>query len=216
MSGFEIGIYGKLPAHGDFINVNVSAALSAELYEWCNSVIFESREKLGDVPWLKSYLVSPVWRFCLPAPEQAGKVVTGVMLPSVDAAGRYFPLFLMHALDGSKVQTQWLFKEATPLLQALEQSGMAALQQQLNLNDLKLLVQQKTSALTSGSALELPTSTALVQRRLPLLLELTINDAGGSLWWSAMSLKEMDKPFCSFAGLPEPQDYEALITGNGF
>lgn len=216
MSGFEIGIYGKLPAHGDFINVNVGAALSAELYEWCNNVIFESREKMGDVPWLKSYLVSPVWRFCLPVPEQEGKVIAGVMLPSVDAAGRYFPLFLLFGLDGDRVQTQWLFKEATPLLQALEQSGMAALQQQLNLNDLKQLVQQKTSDLALGCELALPNSTELVQRRLPLLLELMINDAGGSLWWSAMALKEMDKPFCSFSGLPDPQDYEALITGNGF
>ncbi len=216
MSGFEIGIYGKLPAHGDFVSVNLDAPLTAGMYKWCNQVIFDSREKMGEIPWLKAYLVSPVWRFCFPVPEQTGKAVAGVMLPSVDAAGRYFPLFMLFGLDADRVSTTWLFKEATPLLSALEQAGLEALQRQMDLEALKRLIQQRTVDLSLGEVLELPNSTALVQHRLHLLLDLMVGDLGGSLWWSTMSLKDKDKPFCSFAGLPQSDGYEALITGNGF
>ncbi|SIQ96029.1 type VI secretion system-associated protein TagF [Marinobacterium stanieri] len=216
MSGVEIGIYGKLPAHGDFVSLHTNAELTAGLYDWCNDVIYASRTKMGEVPWLKAYLVSPAWRFCMLVPDQPAQATAGVMLPSVDAAGRYFPLFLLFQLDAERVPTAWLFKEAEPLLTALEQSGIEALQRQLDVKDLQLLIQQKTSSLALGDAMTLPNSTELVQRRLPLVLDLMVGDVGGSLWWSSMSLNSKDKPFCSFAELPQASEYEALITGNGF
>ena len=42
--------------------------------------------------WLPAYLESPVWRFALPPGMCGDLAVLGLMLPSVDKAGRYFPL----------------------------------------------------------------------------------------------------------------------------
>src|SRR4051794_25533898 len=42
--------------------------------------------------WLPAFLQAPVWRFCLPAGMCGQCSTLGLMLPSVDKAGRYFPL----------------------------------------------------------------------------------------------------------------------------
>ena len=44
--------------------------------------------------WVESWLDAPVWRFALP-PGLCGRLgVLGVWMPSVDKAGRYYPLTL--------------------------------------------------------------------------------------------------------------------------
>uniref|UniRef100_UPI0013C2CB68 type VI secretion system-associated protein TagF n=1 Tax=Pseudomonas viridiflava TaxID=33069 RepID=UPI0013C2CB68 len=42
--------------------------------------------------WLDAYLVSPLWRFAVPANLLGSQPVAGVMMPSIDRVGRYFPL----------------------------------------------------------------------------------------------------------------------------
>ena len=42
--------------------------------------------------WLPAFLEAPVWRFTLPPGMCGAQAVLGLMLPSVDRAGRYFPL----------------------------------------------------------------------------------------------------------------------------
>ena len=46
---------------------------------------------MGDA-WLPAFLEAPVWRFTLPPGMCGARAVLGLMLPSVDRAGRYFPL----------------------------------------------------------------------------------------------------------------------------
>ena len=41
---------------------------------------------------MPAYLEAPVWRFALPPGMCGERAVLGLMLPSVDKAGRYFPL----------------------------------------------------------------------------------------------------------------------------
>ena len=50
-----------------------------------------SRTAMGD-DWLPAFLESPVWRFALPRGLCGERAALGLMLPSVDRAGRYFPL----------------------------------------------------------------------------------------------------------------------------
>ena len=49
-----------------------------------------SRAALGD-RWLDVYLTSPAWRFASAAGACGPAPVIGLMVPSVDRVGRYFP-----------------------------------------------------------------------------------------------------------------------------
>jgi type VI secretion system protein ImpM len=93
----QVGLYGKLPSHGDFLRRRTSDAFVAALDPWLQECMSASRAALGD-RWLDIYLTCPAWRFagaagaCGPAP------VIGLMVPSVDRVGRYFPLTLVAEL----------------------------------------------------------------------------------------------------------------------
>ena len=97
----ETGFYGKLPSHGDFLRRRVSDAFIGVWDAWLQECIAASRASLGD-RWLDVYLTSPVWRFAC-APGTCGPApIVGVMAPSVDRVGRYFPLTVVAELpDGT-------------------------------------------------------------------------------------------------------------------
>ena len=93
----DIGLFGKLPSHGDFLRRRVSDAFVDAWDAWLRECLAESRSALGE-RWIDVYLTSPAWRFvcergvCGPAP------VVGLMVPSVDRVGRFFPLTLVAEL----------------------------------------------------------------------------------------------------------------------
>ena len=81
------GYFGKLPIRGDFIQRNLSSDFISMWDHWLQLVISSSQKTLGD-QWLNTYLVSPIWRFFLVLEEDQ---YAGIVLPSVDKVGRYFP-----------------------------------------------------------------------------------------------------------------------------
>lgn len=90
----ELGVYGKLPSHGDFLRRRVSDAFVGVWDSWLQQSLAASRESLGD-RWLDLYLTSPAWRFAC-APGLLGPLASaGVLVPSVDRVGRYFPLTVL-------------------------------------------------------------------------------------------------------------------------
>jgi type VI secretion system protein ImpM len=92
-----VGFYGKLPARGDFVSRRLPGPFVEAWDAWLQSGIAESRTALGE-RWLNAWLEGPIWRFVL-APGAAGPLaVIGLMMPSVDRAGRYFPLTLATCL----------------------------------------------------------------------------------------------------------------------
>lgn len=93
----QVGLYGKLPSHGDFLRRRVSDAFVDAWDAWLRECLVASRSALGE-RWLDVYLTSPAWRFVC-APGTCGPVpVVGLMAPSVDRVGRYFPLTLVSEL----------------------------------------------------------------------------------------------------------------------
>jgi type VI secretion system protein ImpM len=93
----EVGFYGKLPSHGDFLRRRASDAFVDVWDGWLGECLAASRSSLGE-RWLEVYLESPVWRFVC-GPGACGPVpVVGLMAPSVDQVGRYFPLTLVSEL----------------------------------------------------------------------------------------------------------------------
>ena len=93
----DVGFFGKLPSHGDFLRRQVSDAFVGVWDGWLQECLAASRAELGD-RWLDVYLTSPVWRFACAAGTCGPAPVVGVMVPSVDRVGRYFPLTLVAEL----------------------------------------------------------------------------------------------------------------------
>src|SRR6185295_14232152 len=77
------GLYGKLPARGDFLSRRLDAEFIAGWDEWLQRTMRDSRETLGE-RWLECFLSAPVWRFVLPAGMYSKPGWVGIMLPSVD------------------------------------------------------------------------------------------------------------------------------------
>lgn len=88
---FETGWYGKLPTSGDFVTRRVHPSFIEPWDAWLNQMLAGSRERLG-AGWKDAFLSAPVWRFVL-APGVIGPDGwAGLIVPSVDSVGRYFPL----------------------------------------------------------------------------------------------------------------------------
>jgi type VI secretion system protein ImpM len=86
----SVGFFGKLPAHGDFIYRGLPTNFINIWDEWLQGFVKCSQDQLGEA-WLDIYLTSPIWRFAFSegVVDQHGWV--GIVLPSVDRVGRYFP-----------------------------------------------------------------------------------------------------------------------------
>ena len=94
---FETGWYGKLPASGDFVTRRVHPAFIEQWDAWLNAMLAGSRERLGE-GWRDTFLSAPSWRFVI-APGIIGlNGWAGLLVPSVDSVGRYFPLTVVCAL----------------------------------------------------------------------------------------------------------------------
>lgn len=86
-----VGLFGKLPAYGDFLQRDLPGEFVDAWDGWLQRVIVGSREQLGE-QWLPAYLSAPIWRFALAEDIAGGSVWCGILMPSVDRVGRYFPL----------------------------------------------------------------------------------------------------------------------------
>ena len=123
----DIGLFGKLPAHGDFIQRNLSAGFINIWDEWLQHFVAGTQEQLGDT-WLDIYLTSPLWRFILSHGVIDENIWAGVMIPSVDRVGRYYPFTIVRKLPQNtnpfefiQMQTAWFKKIETLALDALDE-----------------------------------------------------------------------------------------------
>ena len=91
------GVYGKLPAHGDFVRRGLPQAFIEPWDEWLQTVVGAAREALGSefaLVWSKA----PPFRFRLPPGVSGDTAVAGVLLTSQDSVGRPFPLTIAKRL----------------------------------------------------------------------------------------------------------------------
>lgn len=88
-----MGIYGKLPAHGDFIRRALPDGFVAPWDEWLQQGIAHAREELGE-SFAAVWAAAPAWRFRLPAGTCGAREAAGVLLASEDTVGRRFPITL--------------------------------------------------------------------------------------------------------------------------
>ncbi|WP_375286789.1 type VI secretion system-associated protein TagF [Sphingomonas sp.] len=82
----RVQLFGKLPAHGDFVARGLEPAAQVALDDWLSASLVDARDALGD-GFEGAHDAAPAWRF---VSQGSG----GALAPSVDAVGRRFPLWL--------------------------------------------------------------------------------------------------------------------------
>lgn len=124
------GFYGKLPSHGDFLSRRLPRQFIEPWDQWLQGCITASSERLGK-RWLDTFLFSPIWQFGL-APGLCGEDAwAGVMMPSVDKVGRYFPLTLAAKIDANQLRP--LFDPACGWFDALAELALSSLEYEFDL-----------------------------------------------------------------------------------
>ena len=93
------GLFGKLPAHGDFVRRALPGRFVDPWDAWLSAGMLAAAEALGD-DWPAGWETARPFRFHL-APGACGPdAVAGVVLPGEDMVGRRFPLTLAVILPG--------------------------------------------------------------------------------------------------------------------
>jgi type VI secretion system protein ImpM len=231
----HVGFYGKLPSHGDFLRRRVSDEFVDAWDAWLRECLAASRLTLGG-RWLHVYLTSPAWRFicapgaCGPAP------VIGLIAPSVDQVGRYFPLTLVAELpeDVSLVtaaaNSAGFFESAERLvIETLAADpvdfdrfdrGVVALEEELGpiqMSPAMVLDPAAVSVLTeSPQPWQLPLGassdlTCAFEQLLSLHLEAKYRPL--VLWWTDGSAV-VEPSWLVLKGLPGPDLYPGLLEGS--
>lgn len=118
----RISWFGKLPCVGDFCSHNMPATVCEALDNWLSEAMQAGQETHGDA-WTRAYFQTPMHGFvlgkqALPALEE--NLAVGVIMPSVDKAGRAFPFVLMEQLPARNETSNETGEPSTGLDQHIE------------------------------------------------------------------------------------------------
>jgi len=116
------GFFGKIPARGDFVRAGLPRSFTDPWDDWMQAMLAGSRAAMG-AQWLAAWMEAPIWHFRLPAGQCGPAPALGVWMPSIDAAGRHFPLTLALCGPPPADPDAWLA--------AAEALGLEALQRDL-------------------------------------------------------------------------------------
>jgi type VI secretion system protein ImpM len=102
------GLFGKLPAKRDFVAIAAPRGFLRLVETWLERGLAESRKRIGSGDWAQAFAAAPHWRFWLDA-AICGKPLLGLVVPSVDACGRAYPLLLFRLAEGGEsIDPPWL------------------------------------------------------------------------------------------------------------
>ncbi|MEM1141398.1 MAG: type VI secretion system-associated protein TagF [Pseudomonadota bacterium] len=154
----EIGCFGKIPAHGDFVWQGLPADFVTPWDNWLQSQLLNLREARQD-DWLDIYLQSNIWRFVLRDSRLGSGTWAGVITPSVDMVGRYFPFTIAsNVAHHSSVVTsiskldQWFTSTETLLLDSMQTSSpIDDLMEQVRTVSIPLLAERNIEGTDSSS-----------------------------------------------------------------
>lgn len=219
------GYFGKVSSHGDFVSRRLSASFTAAWDAWLQDAMRRSRESLG-ADWLDAYLTAPVWRFALAPGVCDSCAWAGVLMPSVDRVGRYFPLTVATALPAAAALLD-LAESAGRWYADLEQLALSSLDAQgFTLEHFDALLramppppvcgaheEERTAAQSGFLHLAIPDLDSLAPEMPALgrrIAEACL--AGQSLWWSRGS-KWVPPSMVLCRGLPGEKAFGAMLKG---
>jgi len=222
VSGTESGpgIFGKLPARGDFISRRMPGDMSERLHALLLETLTAGRRSHGEA-WLNAYLTAPIWRFAATGRCLGRSAVVGLIMPSVDQVGRHFPVVVLYRLSGDAGAAA-LLAEAGDWLDALNEeldidaleSGLAALPP------------------PEPTRFEPPGAGAQAGQELPWRIDLGAEPEGPGVAayaeladralrqgvgaysvWSTAGSDQVPPELCVLAGLPDPACLVSFFAG---
>ena len=233
MAGLNnLGFYGKMPSNGDFVSRHLPRTFIDPWDQWLQQSIISSRQQLGE-NWLDRYLIGPIWRFALSAGVCGDNAWVGLVMPSVDSVGRYFPLTLaVPVTDSCKLlfiadnEESWFAQAEDIALSALDKNNRL---ETFNQDIIKLAVPSHLSIDCSShqgekSAPELAesdfwrfaiTESEPVSASLNPLMEQFLRQRfpDFTVWWSNGS-EQVEASILICNKLPPTQGFSALLTGD--
>jgi type VI secretion system protein ImpM len=219
------GYHGKLPAKGDFISRRLPREFLDPWDSWLQDVIGGSRARMGEA-WLDAYLTSPIWRFALSAGLCGEGAAAGVLMPSVDRVGRYFPLTIVAMLAAGDdllavpVAAAGWFGKAEELVRsaladAFDFDGFDAQVAALGAPTIGEAGQVAAGVVEGGPGLRLAIASAdSVDQAYRRLAErvLSASCPRCSLWWTSGS-EDVAATFVACNGLPSAEGFAAFLDG---
>ena len=194
------GWFGKLPGMGDFAQRRMPIEFRDAWDRWLQNGFARLRARHPD--WSERYLKAPLWCFVLGEGVIGPPSWLGVLMPSVDSVGRYFPLTLTAELVSSRT--------------ALEGEVLARTQRWWTLAAQAALegLEHDFDALRFDARLEelfadYGTAEVAVGERSPLALP----EVGHSLWFTDPGGER--GPGMTSHGLPQDEQFEALFGFGG-
>ncbi|SHF77976.1 type VI secretion system protein ImpM [Microbulbifer donghaiensis] len=210
------GLYGKLPGHGDFIQRELPASFVKVWDEWLQRAVYGSRELVGE-SWLDYYLTSPIWRFALSSGVLDGQAWAGILVPSVDSVGRYFPLTMAVPVTSNtnpfsvQVTAESWYQQMSDLALEALQGGLQADHLLERFPDFLPGLPDNRVIDVNGSHI-VACNEANIGSSYPSLLNqlYRANLSSFSLWWCAGSQQLAPTTLVSPA-LPEPTLYCSML-----
>lgn len=211
----DVGFYGKLACRGDFVSRSLPPDFIKAWDQWLAAGLQASQQALAE-RWLEAYLVSPLWRFALAPGVCGAQAVTGVLMPSIDRVGRYFPLTVAQVLEPEQPLAA-VVAGADEWFEGVEAALLATLEPSASLEAFAAALQpfrdprprlQAAPRTTVGGLQRLDATTP--QGRAMALAECAC--AGMSLWWGRGS-ERIPAGLMRCAGLPRCEAFTGLLLG---
>lgn len=217
------GFFGKIPSLGDFVTRDLPREFLDIWDEWLQRCVAESKAALGDA-WLNTYLNSPIWRFVLLPGVCGEQGWAGILMPSVDKVGRYFPLTLASSLSDS-VQPFQIVDAADDWFTAAESLALRVLQEErVDVDTLESSVRALDNTVMKEAANDRPilqggewglrlTGTTSDMISPSVCHELVSFQVGPySVWWT-LGTEELPSMGLVAPDLPNPLGFAQLLQG---
>lgn len=227
-----LGYYGKVPTQGDFVGKNLPRSFRDPWDAWLQSIIRTSQQQMGQ-NWIQHYLTCPLYHFALSRGICGEQAWLGVVIPSVDVVGRYYPMTLVRSLPREGSLLDVVHKYDRWLMQA-EQLVMSCLAEDFSLPAFDQQVQDMAAALNRAEAeedsttlqrtvlkypgaawqLNLPTDSSSLKPVFSTLTEVLLDDfcLAYSLWWGQRDADSAPSLLLA-KGLPPIDGAAAMLDG---
>lgn len=219
-----VGLFGKLPAHGDFIYRDLPTNFINAWDAWLQGFVGSSQEQIGEA-WLDVYLTSPIWRFAFSEGVIDQNAWAGIVLPSVDRVGRYFPFSIATPVAGSANPLDLIAESAW--FEAMEAAALQALEGRLLIDELVEEINRhalKPKSLYAGAGPKIGQKGALIElddegpsplhSTYSYLLNAAIKENSPSYSvWATQGSQQVEPCFFYCRALPSMQGISAIMDG---
>ncbi len=221
----QCGVYGKLPMHGDFVSRNLSTSFIKVWDEWLQLYVASSKEHMGK-EWLDAYLTSPIWRFVLSSGVIDQQHWAGIVFPSVDQVGRYYPFSIampfdpkLNPFEFSSTHSHWF--------DAIEELALQALDERFSVDQLvdevnNVSVDFSLSQTKTGKSFDLGSiqidmafdeQFSLLSVYAGLLDSIMLKTMGCYSLWTTRGSEKVAPCFMNIKNLPAASQLPAMMDG---